>query len=335
MNAKDINQNFDLLALVGGLTELKHSGAYWIGRCPLPGCTSQNDALNLKQAKDGWLWICRKCGDRKYHGPIDFYMRLYDIDFQTALAKMGGNSTHRSVSGKPSSQPAKSFKALPDISWQQKTLRLANKSCNTVLHEAAGKPGRDYLDARGITRSTAAEVKLGFGYFYDTKARKNRPGISIPWFDGEIEDNQITALKIRFVDNDTCGSRYSALKGSVPVLYGLWSVLPESDTLVLVEGELNAISILQLHLNRTAVVSVGSDTTAPNEILRILARNFKRILVWLDSPAKSVELQKNIPGSIAIQSPKSDGKKWDANQMLQEGLLEEFIEKVLCKRPRN
>ena len=332
MNAKEINRSYDLLSLISSLTTLSHSGNYWIGRCPLPGCTSQNDALNLKQAKDGWLWICRKCGDGKYQGPIDFYMRLHNLAFSTALAEMGGNSTPRSVYNKQSPKPAESFKTLPDADWQQRALRLANSSCNTCLHAAAGKPARDYLDARGITRSTAEKVKLGFGYFYDTKARRNRPGISIPWFDGEIEDNQITALKIRFVDNDTCGSRYSALKGSVPVLYGLWSVLPESDTLVLVEGELNAISILQLHLNRTAVVSIGSDTTAPNEILRILGRNFKRILVWLDSPAKSVELQKNIPGSNAIQSPISDGKKWDANQMLQEGLLKEFIEKVLCKR---
>ena len=58
MDAKQINQTFDLIGYVSGIVKLHKSGAYWIGPCPI--CEDHGrDRFQIKQA-DGDMWICRK-----------------------------------------------------------------------------------------------------------------------------------------------------------------------------------------------------------------------------------------------------------------------------------
>ncbi|MEI7846671.1 MAG: toprim domain-containing protein [Chloroflexota bacterium] len=329
MNAQEINRTFDLKGLVSGLTTLHQSGAYEIGRCPLPGCTSLNDALNLKQTPGGWIWICRKCGVGKYQSSIDFYMRLYNLDFRTAFAQMSGNYNVQN-SPKNATAPSvkhlpKTLKALPDTQWQLSAWEVVDKNLETLLRTPEGKLGRDYFLLRGIKNQSLAAWRAGFYYHYDPKLKRKRPAVTLPWYECDGDYEQITAVKIRFIDQTpTVGSRYIMLKGSVPVLYGLWDVLPTTDSLLLVEGEINAISIWQLHPNRVAVLSIGSDTGANPDILRVLAKDYK-ICVWLDDESKAKELRSLLPGSCAVKSPIIGGIKWDANQMLQAGELQGFL----------
>ena len=60
--------DFDLLALCEQDTVLRQTvsagknGGEWVGPCPLPGCTSDDDAFNVwPNHPDGPRWWCRQC----------------------------------------------------------------------------------------------------------------------------------------------------------------------------------------------------------------------------------------------------------------------------------
>ena len=68
--ADDFKRATRITDLVPGL---KKSANYHIGPCPFCG---GRDRFNVKTTDDGIdLWICRQCGDGKYHDAVDFLMR--------------------------------------------------------------------------------------------------------------------------------------------------------------------------------------------------------------------------------------------------------------------
>jgi hypothetical protein len=79
------------------------------------------------------------------------------------------------------------------------------------------------------------------------------------------------------------------------------------------------------------VLSVGSEglSAIQTQMLKDLAPAYKRVFVWVDDPAKGQKVQMAMmPGPEQINlipSPNIDGKKYDANQCAQEGILEELL----------
>jgi len=215
---------------------------------------------------------------------------------------------------------------MPNISWQEEAWQKVYKSCESLLYQDIGQLGRDYLHSRSITKETAEKFIIGFLFHYDPMAMKMRPAISIPWFDNS---SQICSVKIRFIDVNSNGSRYTSLKGSVPLFFGFSSVTSVCDKLVIVEGEMNAMSVWQTKPEKTAVISIGSDTNIQSEQLRLLARNFNQSFIWLDNIEKCVELRSLLPGSTAVQSQISGNVKLDANMMLQNRTLSDFISQMI------
>ncbi len=323
MNAKEINRTYDLPALVERYTTLKKSGVFAIGRCPLPGCTSQHDALNLKQTPDGWRWLCRKCGDGKYHTPIDFVMRLDGLDFKTALSQMGGETVQLGPAAQPV-QPVRPALTLPDATWQKAAWQVVDAGID-ALDAPAGQLVREYLTRRGLHRGTWYAWHIGAAVRFDPSVKRNRPAVVLPWFDGDL----ITAVKYRFIDPDPAGLRFIQMPGSVPVLYGVGDVLTRDTTLLLVEGEMNALSVWQCHPADVSVVSFGSETGARPGLLQNLAKQYRRVFIWADDPRRAAEIGQTVPGAVALRSPVLTGVKHDANQMLQQGVLPDVLSRVL------
>ncbi len=87
--------------------------------------------------------------------------------------------------------------------------------------------------------------QLGFARVYDPSVQKKRPAIVLPWFDLEAQAQTLTAVKYRFIDEEPGGLRYISRRGSMPILFGMWAAVPGADTLLLVEGEINALSVWQ------------------------------------------------------------------------------------------
>ncbi|MDX9690753.1 MAG: primase-helicase zinc-binding domain-containing protein [Alphaproteobacteria bacterium] len=331
MNAQTINQTFDLLSLAQRETELKHSGKYYIGPCPFCG---GDDRFNLKQTDHGWLWICRdpkkNCpsnANGKYKSPIDYIMTRDRVDFKEALEILGGSSPY-TASGprREITAAAKPEIILPDSDWQAQRLNEITTASDALL---ANKPARAYLESRALDPSMWNVFSLGFALIY------KRPAIVIPWMD---EEETITAIKYRFIDDRAKdkSQRYTMAKGSKQILFGL-SFAGLSETLILVEGEFNSISIAQVSAAEgfgIDALSFGSDTTTHADILRIVASDYRRVIVWADNPDIANDIRSSLARPAgAICSPEIDGIKYDANAMLQKGFLAGFLHQTIKDTP--
>ncbi|HEY3311213.1 MAG TPA: CHC2 zinc finger domain-containing protein [Anaerolineales bacterium] len=326
MDAQTVNETFDLLDLVERDTALKSAGAYHVGACPFCG---GRDRFTLKHTPHGDRWHCRKCGDGKYHTAIDYIMRRESLDFKEALSQMGGDV--QSIAPRPRTEPARPVIVLPGQDWQRDALREVWAGSDAI-QSPEGKPGREYLYRRGIRLETTATVwQVGFSYIFDSNLNLPRPALVLPWWERTQDgaDPTITAIKYRFIDNKTDGGRYTSRKGSVMVLYGLWDVLSCHHTLLLVEGEINALSCWQVQPEGVTVLSFGSEGATRPEILKAIAKRYRRAFVWADDPKRAENLRGILPGSVALRSPEIDGLKWDANQMLQARTLAEVLSRKL------
>jgi hypothetical protein len=332
MNADDINQTFDLFSLAEADTRLKRSGAYYTGPCPMPGCQADHDGFVLKRTNEGWRWYCRKCGDSKYHTSIDYIMKRDNLDFKAALAYLGGDLF------RPLARPIKKLPRPIEIrfntpEWQAEAWMDQTRAITRLLHSRSEAAGRQYLEGRGLVLATWEFASLGFANVYDHQTEIKRPAITIPHFD---QSEAITGIKIRFIDELARlnpDRRYSARGRSKFYLYGLYGLNSAAGDLLLMEGEINALSVMQCHPAGFNVLSIGSDnfTEAQAALLRPLAALHKRVTIWTDDPAKSEPIKAALSHLEAqrLQSPMIEGKKYDANQLLQAGLLADFLSTVL------
>lgn len=328
MDAQTINQSYDLLALAMGDTKLKRSGAFYIGACPFCGGT---DRFNLKQTPEGWRWFCRKCGEDKYHGSIDYIMRRDHLNFKQALESLGGSVQIRPREMTTPQSPALT---LPDPAWQSQRWQEIEKASNDLLESLQAQSGRDYLLNRSLDRATWKINLLGFGYPFDPLTKKKRPAILIPWWDVDTFET-ITAIKYRFIDDlARQGSKYrfGMAKGSKPILFGLHAAAGHK-VLIFTEGEINAMSITRTsdyYGLRIDSLSFGSETGSRESILHRVAQDYRRVIVWADKAERSQAIRSSLAcPADTLCSPVIDGVKYDANALLQKGLLSEFLRETI------
>jgi len=326
MDAQIVNQTTKITSLLK--YELKRAGAYYIGPCPWCGGV---DRFTVKRAPEGDRWHCRKCGDGKYHNVIDFIMRRDGCDFKTALQTLGeGVPVIATQNEKGKIKPV----PLPGPQWQGQAFRIVDVAADR-LFSIEGRQGLEYLERRGITRATRCAWQIGFAHVHDVISKKIRPAIVIPWIT-KADLTEIVCIRYRFIDADSEGPRYSCLAGSVPSVFGAWDILESDQTLLLIEGEINALSIWQFRPHNISIISFGSEPEgeipeARAAILRHVARNYKHIVIWMDGPNRAKQYQTILARScLKLQSPKREGDKLDANRLLVLGELPAFIETVLC-----
>ena len=344
LDANVINQNFDLLSLLQQDTQLKCCGTSAAGPCPFCG---GRDRFSFKQTAQGGRWFCRKCGGGKYHTALDYIMLREKLDFPAALRLAGGQAAGGAEPVLPERVPGvnrvgrtgEAQIVLPDAAWQRDALREMWAGFDLLQDKQSplGQPGRDYLARRGIRLECAGVWQVGFApQIWDPKAGRKRSALLLPWWEwGEPgADPRVLAIKYRFVDADPQGLRYISRAGGRQVLYGLWDAHPWHTHLLLVEGELNALSIWQMQAEGLTVLSFGSEGATRPEILRAVASGVGVVYLWADDPARALQLAGCVPGVVPIRSPHLQGKEWDANQMLQAGNLAEFLSARLGIRCR-
>src|SRR5688572_11530011 len=171
MDAQIVNQ-IKLSSLLNN--KLRKAGGYHIGPCPFCGGV---DRFTVKHTREGDRWICRKCGDGKYHDVIDFVRRRDNVTFEQALQTLGKGIPLLATQNKQTK-----FKPVqvPGPRWQAQAWRIVDQSSD-LLFSDAGQAGREYLIARGITRAVWFAWQLGFAHVHDTITKKIRPAIVIPW----------------------------------------------------------------------------------------------------------------------------------------------------------
>jgi len=321
MDKDTVKTSYNLISLVERDTTLRKVGAYHIGPCPFCG---GHDRFTLKHSDGGWLWHCRKCGDNKYQDAIAYVMQQDNIPFAKALRSMGGTPNSTKCVPKPKDTRNKLVIEIPAKEWQETAWRFVEQSSAMLMADVHGEEGRKYLQSRGLFPADWYRELLGFAKVKDPKAGVHRPTIVIPHFDNCWK---VIAVKLRFVDDNPQGLRYSARKGSKLLFWGLHTWFDMQSILVLVEGELNAISIRQCYPDGISVVSFGGENlgAAQKALLLALATQFQKVIVLTDKAEKAREVQKAINmRCVLLKSPNGH----DANDLLQAGVLADFLKAI-------
>jgi 5S rRNA maturation endonuclease (ribonuclease M5) len=216
---------------------------------------------------------------------------------------------------------------FPELDWQSNAWRSVDAASDRLASQD-GNAGRLYLEQRGISRATVLTYRLGFAKV----TKSERPAIVIPWFDDSAKDGElITAIKYRFIDalaKLEKSRRFMMAGGSKPIIFGLHAAAGH-DVLILVEGEVNAMSIAQVgaaEVMNIDALSFGSQSGSHQDVLRKVSQEYRRVIVWADDPEKAKEIRSALKRPAdALCSPEIDGTKYDANALLQLGWLSDFL----------
>lgn len=297
----------------------RESNREFSGPCPKCG---GDDRFH---ATERWFF-CRQCHEKP--GDAIDYLRWRDgLTFVEAVSELTGVKLEGSVNATETQTQAKSKEKPRPATWQRDAERLVAES-HARLFDADNldNPGAAYLLRRGLTYDTWQAFGIGYAHHYNRETRRNEPAIVLPWYGR----NGLSAVRFRFLEAVN-GLRLVALKESdfSGVLFGR-NVLPvvaeERRTLILCEGEINAMSIWQTqHEAALDVLSVGSESAKITQPMIDYARRFMRVIVWMDKPYVSRQLMDKIPGAYGISSPVIEGQKRDANDLLCEGLLGAYL----------
>jgi hypothetical protein len=319
INTQQIKDNADLMRLADRYTELNDwTSNEFAGPCPNPRCTADENGFHVH--KDGW-WNCYTCHPK--HGDvIDFVLWMgLAPDFQSACTWLAGSPVAVPKKRRPRAPTEEAWKSS---GWQA-TARQEVAEAIKALLSPAGEVARAYLSHRGLLPETWLAWRMGWAQAWDGRLGSKRGAILIP---GEGQ-RSIAAIKYRFIEDDPTGLRYTSKHGSQPLLFGLHLAHQHFRTLFLVEGEFNAASIWQALRSSNYVnfdaLSFGSEGQADNSIVVDWANRYEQVIVWSDKAEVARMAARRIPRSYLLRSPEYQGRKLDANALLQDGALAEFL----------
>ena len=268
--AERVNLTFSIVDHVPH--ELHPSGRYHMGPCPFCG---GRDRFQVKQSDAGQLWVCRHC-QPTYGDAVSFLMRG-GATFCDVLAKYGGYEQGAAVGGyrgmfdkpKPLTAPAHlaergaaeqvmATAEPPCDDWQAVAWQAVGRCADNLQREyEQGTAVAKYLLGRGITAELAHTFGLGFNpHWVGTAVGKLAPGITIPCWD----DSGLWYVKVRLTKQaaEQVGAKYLLLAGGNSHAMFNASAVATAKTVLIVEGEFDAI-VGHAHAPQgTAVVSFGS-----------------------------------------------------------------------------
>ena len=159
----------------------------------------------------------------------------------------------------------------------------------------ASKSVLSYLETRGLS---VAPRLCGVGAFDGTDAplppsfHAACPGLVIPNWDGE----RLAGLKARNLESDKSKRQFRNLGGAKIPLYNLTPALEvESETLVVVEGELDTLSVLEAFEMDVSVVGVpGNNIECFSKAPSLDAMRERTLVVALDPDEAGIEMETTI-----------------------------------------
>jgi DNA primase len=298
-----------------------HGGEY---AGPCPKCGGRDRLRVWPHAETPRFW-CRQCG---WSGDAIQYLRDHDgLTYQEACARVGHSLDMPSRAKAVSALHAPRLAVPPSTAWQARG-RAFYEAAQARLWEPPGARAVAYLHHRGLTDDTIRAGQLGYhgvetweeperwGLPPDQKKIWLPAGIVFPWLIG----SELWHISIRRI-GDTIGiePRYVVVSGSRNTLFGVDTLKPNAPAM-LVEGVLDALSVLQEAGDLLAIVATGSTTGGRLErwIGRLALASM--ILVAFDADAGG-----DTAAAWWLKALGTRAKRWrpywdDANAMLQAGI---------------
>ena len=245
----------------------------------------------------------------------------------------------------------------PVKEWDAEKAAKELATYQAALWDDANTTAHTYLEQRrGLDPHTWLMFGLGYRHdmslpnTWDASTRSHchppQPALVMPWYRGQ----KLVALRYRFLQPHT----YTGLGESEPRTekqtsrgnfaghifgghamrrYGLGA--PEDRTLIITEGELNAMSLFQIARDTGLdVLSLGSESQKLPQETITYAQRYRRVMMWADREEIAEQLQAAIPNAFAVTSEMCGGK--DANDLLQVGHLGGYLSAwrfQMCETP--
>ncbi len=286
--------------------------------------TQEHDSLILYPASNSWSWFSQADQRGKTLGGdvYQWYMHNHRCSFDEAhgaLSRMAGTLPPVTVAQArreaKSSAQAKDYREFAVTAWNR-------------LQSTEGETIAAYLAGRGISLEDAKRWGLG-AHYYKMATEDLGWAVVFPY----VNTSGQTVCNMRLIDRtegDKC--RHWGQRGG---LFGARLAQPGKERyLVAVEGELNAVSIgIACDGMDVDAVSIGNKSLsdAARQQLVTLATGYQRLIVWTDNAPDTQKILQSVSGAIGYKSKILDGKKMDANEMLQQGILGDYIA-VLIER---
>lgn len=311
-----------VLDVASRFTTLKKIGREWYGPCPV--CRAGRDRFYVIEKKN--VCGCRRC--EKRWDSSGLYAAVYGLKNYDAALEMLGETKPQS----PRRAEVQKVQKLEVSNDNWKTKEWQSKASDVVqaCSSTSGEVFDDYVKARALSERTIDAFCIGFQpHKFDPAYGKTRPAMVIPW----MGDSEFYSVKYRFI-NERPGLRYISLADGNPLVFGE-HLLSRHNVLIVVEGEINAMSIWQVFRGRADVLSVGGDSNDPSkEYVRQLAENrgYDLVIAWFDDIEKAARLKHEFEG-IAVR-PIHSVNGQDANDVLvKHG--EAFLFAVLEEAEKN
>jgi DNA primase len=256
-------------------TSSKHGGEY-SGPCPL--CRRGTDRFKVWPVLQRWACLGFKAGragcDRSGDA-IDYLRQRNGLSYADAQAQLGHTLAVCSVRSKAPQMLSISAPAQlrpPSAVWQARAAAWI-EDCEANLAGPQGEGARTWLKRRGLTEVTIRRARLGYNPYdhHNERIDWGLPssdqecsrsvwlprGIVIPWFVG----GDIWRINVRRPLSPQQTARdqpkYVGPAGFAPALFGADGLTPDKPV-VLVEGEIDALTVTQVAGDLVAAVATGS-----------------------------------------------------------------------------
>ena len=322
-----VKERIDLRELAGRYTTLhRASTSELAGPCPKCG---GDDRLHVKAAS----FFCRQCHS-KWGDAIEFVQWLEPgLTFAEAVARLdpAGLATAASPAGdKPKPAPAPRRKDAQPADWAKRTEPKVQQYAESLWQAPAAI---SYLEGRALEPHTWLIHGLGYApEVWCERVQSTLPAISMPW---RLSTGKLVAVRYRFLKPPTylnsegrqIADKMRSEKGSdFGYLYGAQGICGAGErnrTLILCEGEFNALSVWQVAQHTGCdVLSVGSESGHLSQAMIKRLKQWRVVLTWADRPAVAEQLAGALPGAFAITSERAGG---DANDLLKQAKLGEAV----------
>lgn len=324
---ENVKSRLDIVDVVGHYVTLKRAGHNFKALCPFH--SEKTPSFVVFPENQNWKCFgCEEGGD-----VLDFVQQIENWDFPTTLQEMARQAgvempqqagrLRRNGNGKAvgHSQEKVEMDSAPPSAWREQAAAFVGY-CQARLFEDDNE-GLDHLHRRGLTDDTIQAWGLGW---HDKPRRrqaskwglKGKPiylarGVVIPW----RVDGEVWHIKARlFEDWGNKTPKYIRVRGGNPTLYGL-DQLAGRETVVICEGELDAVLLWQEVGNLVDVVAIGSKGSRPplNALFRLVGAS--RWLIALDTDAEAEAYRWGKFSSRVQRARVPDGK--DVTEFHQAG----------------
>lgn len=295
-------------------------GGEYHSPCPKCGGTDRfffHPAWQMKRCQG--IYRCRQCGI--YGDSIQFCRDILGLTWEEAVKKCHAEvRLENNRSNFRYKKPERKFAegSPPNDTWKAKALSFVDYANNYLLNNPSYM---QFLSKRGISQTTIEKYKIGFTEnkkSYDgayrvpcqdfglPKAEKKLwipSGYVIPSLEPSGEVIRIKIRRSKWTPQDKI-AKYIALQGS---MYGMTIVGDRSrQTLVIVESELDAYSLIEKISDVALIIACGGNTKNPDRFTDHLIKT-RRAFICHDNDEGGEAMKsmwsKLYPKAISISTP--------------------------------